>query len=108
MFNSTSIIIVTLYMLANGFLSVFKMYKDTNEKDINELYSNKIIKSFAKASGYFVILLLLVILKIFGLKIGVIIFALGFLGQKFYNIIVHLIIVIPVNVIFYGKRRNKK
>jgi len=108
MFNATSIIIVILYMLANGLLGVFKMYKDTNENEINELYKNKIIRSFAKASGYLVIILLLLILKIFGFRIAIIIFALGFLGQKFFNIIVHYIIVIPINVIFYEKRKNRK
>jgi len=106
MFNLTGIIIIVLYMLANGLLSVFKMYKDTNENGINELYDNRMIRSFAKSSGYFVILLLLVILKIFGFKFGILIFALGFLGQKFYSIIVHFIIVIPVNVIFYRKRKE--
>ncbi|MDM8533203.1 hypothetical protein QUF55_00745 [Clostridiaceae bacterium HSG29] len=107
MFNATNVMIIILYMLANGLLGVFKMYKDTNEKDVNELYDNKIIRKLSKISGYLVIILLILILKIFGFYVTGTIFILGFLGQKLYGIIVHFIIVIPVNVIVYKKRRNK-
>jgi hypothetical protein len=90
-------------MLANGLLAVFRMYHDTNEKDIAELYDNKIIRKLAKISGYLVIILLIVILKYLGLPITILMFLIGFLGQKFFNIIVHYIIVIPVNKMFYKK-----
>jgi hypothetical protein len=93
-------------MLSNGLLSVFTMYKDTNEEDVSKDYDNKIIRGLSKTSGYLIIILLFIIFYVLGFKITILIFLLGFLGQKFFNIIVHYIIVIPVNVIFYSKRRK--
>jgi small-conductance mechanosensitive channel len=106
MFNWFNILIVVLYMLSNGLLRVFMMYKDTNERDVSKNYDNKIIRSLSKLSGYFIIILLFIIFYALGFKITILMFLLGFLGQKIFNIIVHFIIVIPVNVIFYSKRRK--
>lgn len=101
--NIYGVIAVTLYMLANGLLSIFQMYKNTNEKDLAKNYNNKVIRKLSGTSGYMIIILLLVILKIYGFLITVIVFFLGFLGQKFFNIIVHYLIVIPVNKLIYKK-----
>jgi len=101
--NPYGIIAVIFYMLANGLLSIFQMYKNTNEKDVVSYYNNKIIRKLSKLSGYMIIALLLVIIIIYGFIIGLIIFLIGFLGQKFYNIIVHYIVVVPINKIFYKK-----
>lgn len=103
MFNIFNMLIISLYILANGLLAVFRMYHDTNKRDVDELYDNKIIRKLSKISGYLVIILLIVILKSLGLKIAFLMFLIGFLGQKFFTIIVHYIIVIPVNKIFYKK-----
>lgn len=99
--NLIGALIIVLYMFSNGFLSVFRMYKDTNENEIAKEYNNKIVRFLAKISGYVIIILIMMILNIYGLKIGIIVFLAGFLGQRFFNIIVHFLIVIPINNIIY-------
>lgn len=101
--NIYGIIAVIFYMLANGLLSIFQMYKNTNEKDIANYYNNKIVKGLSKLSGYMIIILLLVIFKIYGFLVTVVIFFIGFLGQKFFNIVVHYVLVVPINKLIYKK-----
>ena len=103
MSNVYGIISIIFYMMANGLLYIFQMYKNTNEKDLTKNYDNKIIRKLSGLSGYMIIILLLIIFKIYGLLITGIVFVLGFLGQKFFNIIVHYVIVIPINKLTYKK-----
>lgn len=101
--NIYGIIAIFLYMIANGLLNIFQMYKNTNEKDLTKNYNNKVIKKLAGLSGYMIIILLLVILNIYGIIVAIIVFFLGFLGKSFFNIIAHYLIVLPVNKLIYNK-----
>lgn len=101
--NIYGMISIILYMIANGLLNIFQMYKNTNEKDLTKNYDNKVIKKLAGLSGYMIIILLLVIFNIYGIIVAIIVFLLGFLGKNFFNIIVHYLIVIPVNKLIYNK-----
>lgn len=107
MSNIYGIISIFLYIIANGLLNIFQMYKNTNEKDLAKNYDNKVIRRLAGLSGYMIIILLLVIFNIYGVVITIIVFLLGFLGKNFFNIIVHYLIVIPVNKLIYKNNDNK-
>lgn len=97
--NYYGIVAIIFYMIANGLLKIYQMYRNTNENELSSLYKNKVVRNLSKLSGYMIIILLIVIFSIYGFLITGIVFMLGFLGQSFYNIIVHYILVIPINKI---------
>jgi hypothetical protein len=103
MSNIYGIVAIILYMMANGLLNIFQMYKNTNDKDLTKNYNNKVIKKLAGVSGYLIIILLLVIFNIYGIIITIIVFLLGFLGKNFFNIIDHYLIVLPINKLLNNK-----
>ncbi|MGM0379162.1 MAG: hypothetical protein ACQEQE_05400 [Bacillota bacterium] len=101
--NIIGTIIIIVYMFSNGFLDIFKMYKDTDENKVAKLYDNKIVRFLAKISGYAIIILLITIISMYGFIVGITVFLAGFLGQRLFSILVYYLFVIPINNIFYNK-----
>lgn len=106
MFNlsSSEIILLSVYLLANGFLSLFQVFKDSKGEEFPIEYQNKAIKILTGISGLVIIVIFMVLLFT-NWKLALFALVIGIIGQGTFRKLIHHLVVVPIHKVFYSRKK---